>query len=186
MLLNYKRYEEVPSVYPSAPEGLSTEAAAIDASVIWARIEAWIAYRWKERDVRWAVENEGYGTQYWEADLTPVTLTTAERFTGTEWIEITPDSASFNGYAISSAGLFRFSGTAGEDEVPPKPVLEAYRRLAEYLADESVVPAGASRASVRAGSVSLNVTRDPNWKGHALQASGAADLLRPYRRAHVV
>lgn len=34
-----KQFEAVPASYPNAPAGLSPDAAALDADMLWARIE---------------------------------------------------------------------------------------------------------------------------------------------------
>ena len=53
-----KQDEAVPT-YPATPTGLSTAAAAINASVIWSRIEAYVWTRWTSRAVVWTVEGPG-------------------------------------------------------------------------------------------------------------------------------
>lgn len=59
----------------------------------------------------------------------------------------------------------------------------SYRQLAEYLADEHD-RAGVSEYSVNmGGAISEACKRNPAWLARALDLSGAADLLRPYRRA---
>ena len=51
------------------------------------------------------------------------------------------------------------------------------------MAETQDVPAGARSYSAEVGQLSESFTRDPAWQSKALHQSGAADLLRPYRRA---
>jgi hypothetical protein len=51
MATTIRQTEGVPGDYPVAPSGLSTAAAALDAQMIWQRIEAYVAHRWHEREV---------------------------------------------------------------------------------------------------------------------------------------
>ena len=169
--------EAIPAAYPDEPEGLSTAAAALDPDFIWARIEAHVAHRWTARDVTWIID----GTGDWKPPLTPATITQAERWTGTAWETVTlPDGPL--GYCLELDGPYRIEATIGAGD-PPAPVLEAFRRVAEYLADETD-RAGASEYSVNmGGAIEENYRRNAAWVALALQNSGAADLLRPYRRA---
>jgi hypothetical protein len=65
----------------------------------------------------------------------------------------------------------------------PAPVLAAFARLAEYSADTDE-RAGATDYSVNlGGAIQESYRRYPSWLARAMQYSGAADLLRPYRRA---
>ena len=54
-----KQFEAVPADYPDAPAGLSTAAAALDAAMIWARIEAYTSHRWTVREVVWTLTGGG-------------------------------------------------------------------------------------------------------------------------------
>jgi len=64
----------------------------------------------------------------------------------------------------------------------PAAVSEAFRRLAEYLAS-ATAPTGVTSQTVTVGQLSEAVTLTPSHMARAIQLSGAADLLRPYRRA---
>ncbi len=66
---------------------------------------------------------------------------------------------------------------------PPLAVLEAYRRLAEYMASDPDI-AGASAFRMNFGNTALETDyqRNPAWLGKAGINSGAFDLLRDYRR----
>lgn len=78
--------------------------------------------------------------------------------------------------------LRAFAGTLWTADAPPEDVLEAFRRLAEYSTDKDAHPSLTSR-SVEIGSLRESFERSPAWLARAMQYSGAADLLRPYRRA---
>ena len=85
------------------------------------------------------------------------------------------------GIVLPHDGKYRITAEVGAGDVPAA-VLEAFRRLAEYLADDPGA-SGASSTAVSIGPISETVTRAPSWRPKAMQLSGAGDLLRPYRRA---
>lgn len=180
MAYTAKTTESVPA-YPLSGDGLSIEASALPEALVWGRIESYIAWRWAQRDVTWIVEGPGH----WPMPLTPAAITTVEIWDGTTnaWIvDATALEPSPFGTRFLKRGPYRVTGTAGDDTAPPAIVLEAYRRLAEYfVADPGT--AGADREDVNIGGISQNIRRDPAWLGSALQNSGAADLLRRFRRA---
>lgn len=169
--------EAVPSAYPDAPDGLSTAAAAIDANMLWQRIETYIAHRFTERAVTWVVEGKGH----WGFTLTPATLISAQKWTGETWETVTLSAGPY-GYCLDDLGPYRIVADVGGGTVP-EAIAEAFRRLAEYLADETD-RAGASEYSVNmGGAIEETYRRNAAWTALAMQNSGAADLLRPYRRA---
>ena len=143
----------------------------------WARIEAYTAFRTSARAVEFIVE--GSGT--WSAPLRPFALGTAQKWNGTAWETVTVAPSPY-GYCLDS-GTYKINGTAGDDDadVPPL-IIEAMRRLAEYLAAEPG-KAGVSSDTVTAGSVTISTTRSASWMAKAIDNSGAGDLLRTYRRA---
>lgn len=175
MAITLKQDEAVPT-YPATPTGLSVAAAAINAAVIWTRIEAYVSARWTARAVVWTVEGPGE----WVPILTPATITLTEKWTGTAWAADTPPASPLGGYALADA-TFRLTGTVGGGTVP-EAVKEAFRRLAEYLAEDPKTR-GTNRESYSVGPINIDFRRDPAWLGAAMINSGAADLLRPYRRA---
>lgn len=178
MVETVRQTEGLPTLYPDAPEGLSTAAAALEADFIWQRIEAYVAHRWTERTVEWIVE----GCGEWQAPLTPATIATVETWRADAWETVTLSPSALGGYVLPG-GTYRFTGTVGDDEAEvPAAVLEAFRRLAEYMAGKAGKP-GAVSESVSAGSVSISTRRSASWIAEAMQNSGAADLLRNYRRA---
>lgn len=81
-----KQFEAVPAAYPAAPSGLSTAAAALNAGMIWARIEAYTAWRFTEREVVWTLLGDG-GDQ-WHPPLTPLVSREAH-FWGDQWEALT-------------------------------------------------------------------------------------------------
>jgi len=178
-----RQIESEPPVWPDAPESLSTRAAAIKREVIWQRIESWIAYRFSDRTVTWIVEGPGA----WSAPLAPVTVTGANQWDGSSWAAYTLPVGPL-GYDLP-AGHFKVVASVGGGDVP-EAVEEAYRRLAEYSA-EIGAPFNAMQDAPGASSYSTNIggelqesfTRPSAWAARALHLSGAADLLRPYRKA---
>jgi hypothetical protein len=173
-----KQFEAVPAAYPDAPAGLSAEAAALDADMIWARIENYTAHRWTEREVVWTLL--GSGGDEWHPRLTPVVSRVAH-FWGDQWEALTLLDGPL-GICLPFDGTYRITAQVGGGDVPA-PVLEAFRRLAEYLADETD-RAGTSDYSVNmGGAIQESYERNPAWVARAMQYSGAGDLLRPYRRA---
>lgn len=175
-----KQTESVP-FYPDAPSGLSCKAAELDANMIWARIEAYIAHRFSVRSVEWLVE--GAAGDQLEVPLGPLVSFTAERFVHGDWSDVELLPAPFGVY-LPSDGSFRINARIGSDDVPPL-AAEAFRRLAEYLAGgrKTVNEPGASNFGFKVDQLEWSVQRNPAWVAKAMQNSGAADLLRAYRRA---
>lgn len=181
MTVTLRQTEDSPASYPDAPEGLSAAAAALDANFIWQRIEAYTAFRTTERDASWIVE----GCGEWIPPLTPAVIATTEVWQADAWeaVELLP--SPLGGYMLPGEGPYRFTGTAGDDgaEVPAL-IGEAFRRLAEYMAAEPDENPGARTFSEAVPDVaSVTLERSPAWMAQALINSGAADLLRTYRRA---
>lgn len=176
--VSVQQTESVPDEYPAAPAGLSTEAEAF-VTVAWQRIEGYIAWRWTSRAVQWVVNGPGE----WRPPLKPATITTVEIWADGAWSNITPDASPL-GYWLPGCGPYRFTGTVGADTGDvPAGVNEAVRRLAEYMAAE---PGTAGATSERWGVTDIEtsqVDRAAAWMAKAMQNSGAADLLRTYRRA---
>lgn len=175
-----KQAEIVPESYPAAPSGLSTAAAALDAAMVWQRIERYVAYRWTAREATWIVEGPGE----WHPPLSPAALTTTSLWRDDIWTEVELPPSPFGGYVLPGSGLYLIIGTVGGGDpapVVPAAVNESYRRLAEYFAAKPG-RAGVSSERVTAGSLTVQRAQDPAWLGKAMENSGAADLLRSYRR----
>lgn len=177
MLELVKQSEAIPASYPPRPSGLSDAADALDPATLWARIESYIAHRFTAREVVWTLE----GCGDWSPPLTPATVTAVERWNGEAWETYTLPAGPY-GYSAGAEGTYRVTADVGGGSVSA-PVLEAYRRLAEYIAD-GTDRAGASEYSVNmGGTIMESYKRSATWAARAIELSGAADLLRPYRRA---
>lgn len=172
-----KQFEAVPETYPDAPSGLSTDAASLDESMIWQRIEAYTAHRFTEREVVWTLLGDG-GDQ-WHPPLTPVVSREAHVWRE-EWVALSLLDGPL-GIILPSDGTYRITAQVGGGDVPVA-VSEAFRRLAEYLGDD-LGTAGASSTSVAIGPIQETLNRNPAWVAKAMQYSGAGDLLRNFRKA---
>ncbi len=173
-----ERREEFPATYPDTPEGLlSDKAAALDDVLIWDRIESYIAHRWTEREVVWIVLGPGE----FVPDLKPATITAQEVWSATGYVATSLDPSPLGGVMLPGDGHYRFTATVGGGTVPAG-VWEAFRRLAEYYA-ERPRHQGAGRVTNETGPLKTDFDRTPKWVAMAMQLSGAADLLRQYRRA---
>lgn len=170
--------EETPAAWPEAPEGLPVPALW---PVAWQRVEAYVAWRWAPRAARWIAEGPGV----WRPTLRPADITLTEVWSGGEWLPIDLDPEPGGGFILPSDGAFRFTGTAGAGVASvPEAVTEAVRRLAHYLAGGTPDnKPGATSERMQVGDVVFSHERDAAWMAKALQNSGAADLLRIYRRA---
>lgn len=184
MAATLKQVEDAPSVWPAAPAGLSAKAAALDPVPIWRRLESFCAWRWGVRAVTWTVEGPGL----WTPPLAPAQLSNPEVWSVDRWVTSYQPPSPLGGYELASEGPYRITATVGAATVPAD-VQEAFRRLAEYVADADAPSmvngrAGASSSSYEIGSgLKVSFDRSPAWLAKALHNSGAADLLRPYRRA---
>ncbi len=170
------RIEAIPASYPDAPGGLTAAAAALDSDMIWQRIEAYVAHRWTARAVVWTVEGGGD----WQPDLTPATVSAVEVWQDHDWTAVTLNASPLGGYVLDGDGPYRFTVSVGSVDVPAA-VSEAFRRLAEYMAEVEKHP-GVSAFKSTVGPITLEQNRVPSWLARAMQFSGAGDLLRPYRR----
>lgn len=164
--------EDAPSAYP-AVTGMPT---GIDADAVWQRIEAYITWRFAERQVEWIVE----GCGEFVPPLRPATIDTTEVWTTGAYAAVTLDASPRGGVCLPGAGPYRITGTVGADIDVPAIVETAFLRLANYLVADPGKP-GARAESIKTGTVELSVARDQAWAGRAMANSGAADLLRAYR-----
>jgi len=181
MAVTIKQTETSPAAYPDPPEGLSAGATAI-LDAVWKRIEGYVAFRTTERDVSWIVE----GCGEWVPPLTPATIATVEIWEADAWTAVTLSPSPLGGYVLPGEGPYRFTGTAGNDDADvPADLAEASRRMAEYMAAAvDLEHAGARTVSETVPDVyTSTIERSPAWMAQALINSGAADLLRRYRRA---
>jgi hypothetical protein len=159
--------EGAPASYPTLPGSFTVELATV-----WHRLEQWISYRWGERTVEWVVA--GPGT--WKPRLKPASIDSAEAWDGDTWETVTLQAGPI-GYELDDR-TYKITATVGSTDTPPDVVLEAGKRLAEFLDEAGADPAkGAS--SVSDGDYSF--TRPAGWAARAIHLSGAGDLLRAYR-----
>lgn len=166
--------ESAPDAYPDPPPNLSAAAQSIPAGVVWDRLERYTRQRWTPRNVVWQVSVAGRKEAF-EPRLQPAVFASARVWdeTSHQWESATPIRAPWG--VMLECGDWQLTFVVGVD-APPLRALEAYRRLAEYWAE---VQGNASLASVKDGDYAASF--NANAIGRALQLSGAADLLRPYR-----
>lgn len=160
------------------------ELSAAGREAVWQRIEAWVSYRWGARSCTFIVETGTRRT--WRPPLHPFTVETVEAWTGEAWEPVTLAPDYSGGVTLGYATAYRFTGVLGTDDAPPADVVEAYRRLADYFVAvriHSPMIGSARHEQHAANGASVAIERAPTWTARAMQQSGAADLLRNYRRA---
>jgi hypothetical protein len=162
-----RQTEALPASYP-AVTGVTGDALA----VAWQRVEHYIAHRFTPREVVWAVVSDGCE---WFPPLGPVAAIMVET---SELAAYEPDAGETGGYVLPD-GNVTVTATIGAEPAPAA-VLEAVRRLATYQAEASPLPAGVTRLS--SGSLDIAVRAEMVHPAQAIINSGAADLLRAYRR----
>ncbi len=177
MATTIQQVEAGPETYPPLPEGLSVAAAALSSAAIWQRIESYVGFRWTERNVVWVVEGPGD----WAPPLMPANVLHVDIWDDLQWDTAELDPTPLGGYRLPKEGPYRFEATVGGGDVPAA-ITEAFRRLAEYLAAEGEMPGGATKIANGLGELRFETERSINWIARALINSGAADLLRPFRR----
>lgn len=165
---------------PAEPEA-DEPALRNHARVAWQRIESWVAYRWSVRAAEFIVEGPGE----WVPNVRPFTPSSIEQWIENTWVSTVVAPSPLGGYCLEAVGPYRFIGQLGTDTPPPPVVKEAVWRLSKYLEAIEATPAderSLTRHKVDLGSA-LVVEREQaaNWMARAIQLSGAADLLRPYR-----
>ncbi len=172
--------ESAPASYPSVA-GLSDKADALDQDMLWQRIESYIAHRWRVREGVWGLTGEEDDER--RLPLTPLISHEAKKWESGAWVSTTI-AAGPVGLCLPSDGTFRVTAQIGGAGTVPAAVLEAFRRLAEY-STETEGHGGVSEYSVSLGSgaIQKSYSRDPAFMARAFINSGAANLLRPYRRA---
>lgn len=171
--------EDTPASYPEV-DGLSLDALALSQDMIWLRLEAYVAWRWSPRSSVWLASGEA-GEQF-RLPLAPVSDMQAERWNRETWETYDLLEGPF-GYILPCRGNWRFTATIGANVDLPATVAEAFRRYAEYVAASSTDAPGAHRMSSSIGPIEETFSQSPSHIARALVNSGAADLLRPYRRA---
>lgn len=162
--------EGTPASYPSTSPTIAAE--------VWQRIESHIAWRFTPRSVVWIVEGPGL----WKSPLVPTVDATVQVWNDDTkaYEDVTPEASAFDGYIFRGRGPYKIQATVGNAQLPAI-VATAAARLAAYMA---LKPGnGSSQERIEAGSIRLWRTREASWMAKAIQNSGAADLLRNYRRA---
>ena len=160
--------EAIPEAYPTEGD-----------DAIWQRIEGWCAQRWTPRQVVWIVDGPGA----WKPPLAPYNITSTEIWQDGEYQAVTLEASPMGGLYLSRYGPYRLTATVGADNPAPAIVMQAFQRLKGFAeADHGGLP-GASSYGVTTGQISENFRRNPAFMARALEMSGAADLLRGYRRA---
>ena len=155
MATTIKQTEALPEAYPDVSVDSTTAGAAADPMLVWQRIEAYVAHRWTEETWNGSWTAAASGTP----PLTPATISTVEVWQDDAWTAVTLSPSPLGGYVLPG-GTYRFTGTVGAGDVPAG-VLEAFRRLAAYMAAE-VGRAGASAERIAAGSLTFSFSRVGN------------------------
>lgn len=150
------------------------ESSSLDRGVTWQRLESWIAWRWPTRTVTWIIEGPGD----WRPRLYPFTSSAAERWIDGAWTAETLKATPLGGFTLANEGPYRITGTAGDDSNPPAAVIEAFHRLHEF---QSGIALTSRNDTARTQDGDTELVRA--WAAKAIHLSGAADLLRSYRRA---
>ncbi len=187
MAATLKQTEETPAAYPVLESDFLSDGQALPAGAndwIWQRLEAYTAHRFTPRQVVWTVE----GCGEWAPPLVPAEVTAAQIWEMGAWVEVTLPEGPY-GFDLPSDGPYRITATVGGGAVPAA-VMAAARRLADYCLYRSSETEGpqlwATSGSQRAegpDAAEFSFQRSALWISKAMQHSGAADLLRPYRRA---
>ncbi|WIY26955.1 hypothetical protein [Parasedimentitalea psychrophila] len=197
MATTIKQIEAKPDVFPDIG---SSDFGHDPGRDIWERVEAYCAHRWTPRQVIWTVEGDGD----WAPPLFPAVIATVEVWEMGAWVETTLPDGPY-GYCLPGDGPYRITATVGPagitvDDVTtfdvPDAVAQAVRRITNYLLvtietdTYGEIVRGpdhfATSLSVKGpgdGGQEVSFQRPSNWLAKAMQNSGAADLLRTYRRA---
>ncbi|WP_420343520.1 hypothetical protein [Paenirhodobacter sp.] len=188
-------YEELPpETYPEVPRSalLMNDARGIP-DWIWERIEAYCNWRWTPREAQ--IESDG-GSGWFILPVRPFRVTKIEWFDPHAdggyglWMESLPPSTPQRGWKMYSPfSHCRITGIVGENNPAPPAVIQAAVRLHAYLGHtpESFPMWATGRTHTTGGGSSStsneSFQRPANYIAKAMQNSGAADLLRPYRRS---
>ena len=177
---------------------LSSDARALSQDIVWSRIEAFVSHRWHSRTVVWLVEGAGD----WEPPLEPATITSVEAWDGGNWTSVQLPASPFGGVSFPNRNcVYRVTANVGSGRLSelPADVIEAFRRIAEYLVSVPSTPLhfeecavvqdvhGASQISIDVehgenNRASFSLTQNPRFRARVLEFSGAGDLLRKYRK----
>ena len=158
---------EISVTYPAAPAGAP---AGIANEVVWDRLEAFCNFRWSETVMEFVV-NPPCEIE-WQPPYVPFVIDT-----------VAGEAASPDDFgAVTLSEKSKVRATIG-GVTPSETVNAAYLRLAEYMAAEDDAPGGVSRYSIDVGDIAESWSCKPDHMGKAIHNSGAADLLRKFKKA---
>ena len=181
MAATLKQTEGLPGSRPTPHRLATSDSAPADAlrrvEHTWQRIEHFIAYRWGQRDVEWIVEGGGD----WQPPLAPATISEVSEWTGEVWNAIDPKPSPLGGLCFD-VGTFRVLATVGSDREPPAAIAEAIVRITAFAAAH-LENAGFESRAMEVGEEREQYELRGDAMARAFQLSGAADLLRPWRRS---
>lgn len=192
--------EAIPESWPVIPETALIQVqdsngqpvAIGDQSWVWQRIESYCAHRWTPREVTWLVQGDGI----WTPPLWPATITKVEHWSS-DWAARVVDISPWGGIVLRG-DAHRITAIVGADNPAPPAVIKAAARLTNYLMQQIdpqdpdlwatsmrwiVTPEMKDGETAPGHKTQESYTRPADYIAKALQYSGAADLLRPYRRA---
>jgi hypothetical protein len=86
-------------------------------------------------------------------------------------------------YVFTTDGPNRVTATVGDNVTLPEDVLEAFRRLSLYTDEAELIDGANVSSSIAIGDITETIRRSKGWAGNSLINSGAADMLRRYRKA---
>ncbi len=177
--------DETEAAVDAQNRPVGSTVGGINEDAIWRLIERHITHRWPAREVIWIVAGPGvFRFPLADVSVDSIESSPHDAFPA-DWQPLTPRVERF-GYWIDAGVRARIVATVGRPAGElPEEVAEAFFRLAGYLGDlEANKPmAGVTRYSESVTSdVRLSVTYAQDALGNALVRSGAADLLRPWRR----
>jgi DNA-binding transcriptional ArsR family regulator len=123
------------------------------------------------------VDGMDKGPGAWRPRLRPFEIDLVERWDNSGWntVELAPEPL---GGVELGCGTYRITATVGSFGTPPADVVEAARRLAAYQVGIAGIGADVGPKDLNIGELRVSSER---WPARAMQLSGAADLLRPYR-----
>lgn len=200
-----REIEAVPEEWPAVPADHLIQIADAagqpvegDLGWVWQRVEAYCRERWTPRQVVWLVQGGGD----WTPPLSPVRVEMMESWAG-DWMPHAGKRSPW-GALVLSGKAHRITAIVGESNPAPPVVVKAVARLANYLMqqvdardpdlwatkmrwivtppDEAVTVGEGAASITRGQKTEESYERASDYIAKALQYSGAADLLRSYRR----
>lgn len=165
-----------PAVRPALD--LPAAIEAVDPEVVWRRMESWCAWRWGVR----SIEIVAAGGGELVPPRGPLTISSVDLFRAEVWRPAELCFGPLGGVVLDGGSTYRLRSTVGAVTAAPD-VCEAHRRLTDYMASPPDRRPGSSSESIDLGGYRTDFQRSPTWAARAIFNSGAADLLRPWRRA---